>query len=278
VDYLSEADVYIRYGMEDEALQQVNMALKLQPDNTEAHIKKADVLRSSNNLKGFEEAVAVAGDVLGGVALERFRSAAVDMKDSDVSADGEIFDHGPDEINEDLSGQVKDILESGDLEGVGEMDWLQDTPQATDDSSLSEAAGQQSDVSDYQGEDQPEAQAEETEKLDAGGATQELDHLLSEFSGDDDFLDETADYLDESVSEQTGQEAEAERATGMDEDFGATQVFENMLDESIFENALKTPDDLSGKTIVLDADHTATQELGSLLNEFSDDDEDEKKK
>jgi len=50
------------------------------------------------------------------------------------------------------------------------------------------------------------------------------------------------------------------------------------LDESIFEEALKTPEDTSGKTIVLDAEHTATQELDSLLSAFSDDDEEEEKK
>ncbi|MDQ6972698.1 MAG: FimV/HubP family polar landmark protein, partial [Mariprofundaceae bacterium] len=37
VDYLAEADVYLRYGMEDEALQQLNLALEQNPDQPEAH-------------------------------------------------------------------------------------------------------------------------------------------------------------------------------------------------------------------------------------------------
>ncbi|RMH47278.1 MAG: hypothetical protein D6688_03680, partial [Alphaproteobacteria bacterium] len=49
VDYLAEADVYMRYGMEDEALQQVNLALRLNPNNAEAHIKKAEILQSKGD-------------------------------------------------------------------------------------------------------------------------------------------------------------------------------------------------------------------------------------
>jgi hypothetical protein len=143
IDYLSEADMYIRYGMENEALQQVNFALRLQPDNVEAHIKKAEVLYISNNPKGFEEAVTVADSVLAGVALERFRSAVVDLKDSDASADDEekialdatadgfgplIFEEPgqqPGDQTEDNSGnQMEDMLEMDDREATQELDDL----------------------------------------------------------------------------------------------------------------------------------------------------------
>ncbi len=43
VDYLTEADVYMRYGMEDEAEKQVGMALRLRSDNKDAHIKLAEI-------------------------------------------------------------------------------------------------------------------------------------------------------------------------------------------------------------------------------------------
>jgi FimV-like protein len=444
IDYLAEVDVYVRYGMEDEALQQVDMALRLQPDNVEAHIKKAEILHGSNNSKGFGEAVAVAGGILVGDALERFRSAADDMKGSDVSEDSEMFDRAPAETSENLSEQPEDNAEAFEAietdemniedesetdgidfdipdvpqsdsdsmspqpeagkEDIGEVDWLAE-PLSADDFSLSETADQQSDVSDIQEEEQLEVQTEGTidlvgddeatqepdslssniaedeenivldettngeesahqqpdDQLDAnadhdtdhvelmedmpenenddslaldrGEALQQLDHLLSEFSDDNDIsTDETIDGLDESVFAQAGQELETDLGISVDADPDANQepvadvqaddeVSDNQmemdrtidlsdisegtlefdkllsefsenqevdlentvdgLDESIIEKAEKTPEDLSGETIALDADHASTDELDSvlsdLMSDFSDDDDDDKK-
>jgi FimV-like protein len=446
VDYLAEVDVYIRYGMEDEALQQVNMALRLQPDNVEAHIKKAEILHSSNNSKGFEEAVAVAGAVLVGDALERFRSVADDLKGSDVSEDGEIFDRAPAETTEGLSEQPENdteasaAIKSGEMhvedesetdgidfdipdvpladsdgmsqqpeageEDTGGMDWLEDGSLPADNFSLNETAGQQSDISDHQEQGQPEVRtegaialagddeatqepdslpisfAEDEEnivldetadgfnrsiveepvnqqsdgqvdvnadhveltenapenqmdnslELDRGEALQQLDHLLSEFSDDNDIsTDETVDGLDESIFAQAGQEAGTDLGISMGADPDAIQEpvhdgqsddevsinqmemdrtidlsdisegtleFDKLLsefsddegidlentvdglDESIIEKAEKAPEDLSGETIALDADHASTDDLDNvlsdLLNDFSDDDDDKK--
>ncbi|MDX8407635.1 MAG: hypothetical protein R8L58_04545, partial [Mariprofundaceae bacterium] len=80
VDYLSEADVYMRYGMEEEAMQQVTMALRLKPDNAEAHIKKAELLQTQGNSSAFEETVAEATQTLAGVDLERFNAAISELQ------------------------------------------------------------------------------------------------------------------------------------------------------------------------------------------------------
>ncbi len=53
VDHLAEADVYLRYGMESEALKMVEQALQLDPRRLEAHVKKALVL----SFLGDEQAV-----------------------------------------------------------------------------------------------------------------------------------------------------------------------------------------------------------------------------
>jgi len=75
VDYLTEADVYMRYGMEDEAEKQVGMALRLRPDNKDAHIKLAQIRHARGNKTGVEEAVSTARSVLVGDALATFTTA-----------------------------------------------------------------------------------------------------------------------------------------------------------------------------------------------------------
>jgi len=75
VDYLTEADVYMRYGMEDEAEKQVGMALRLRSDNKDAHIKLAQIRHARGNKTGVEEAVSTARSVLVGDALATFTTA-----------------------------------------------------------------------------------------------------------------------------------------------------------------------------------------------------------
>ncbi len=75
VDYLTEADVYMRYGMEDEAEKQVGMALRLRSDNKDAHIKLAEIRHARGNKAGVEEAASTARSVLVGDALAAFTTA-----------------------------------------------------------------------------------------------------------------------------------------------------------------------------------------------------------
>lgn len=298
VDHLSDADMYIRYGMEEEALQQVDVALRLQPENVEAHIMKVEVLRSSKNSKGFEEAVAAAGSVLGGAALERFNSVVADLNDSDTSSDdiaegfSEPVESGTeaftvlddsetkveaeaDRLDEDIpdvpqsdSADMSGQSATSDLDDIGEMEWLTEVPLASDDFLAPEEVGQQPEVSGDQ-----EAQAEETTDMDVEGSTQELDDLLSGFSGDDDDI-----LLDESVLEQTGQEADWE--TSMDTE-RVTQKFDNLLSELQQETGeqeslddRQMDDEASGHRMDrsidpgIDIEGDVTQELDNLLSEL----------
>jgi FimV-like protein len=232
VDYLSEADVYIRYGMEDEALQQVNLALRLQPDNIEAHIKKAEVLRSSNNLKEFDEAVAVAGSVLAGAALKRFRSAVIDLSDNNVSVDDGLLEHGFNGVTENVAEQIESSagvftdsengeqkIEGNKLETDG-LDFEVPDVSQVDDADMSsqfetisftdhereialDATSDSSDSSMFEGSIQrPGEQTDATNGLiEEYGTTHELDNLLNEFTSDEER--ETFGYIEltEDISE-----------------------------------------------------------------------------
>ncbi|MDQ6993702.1 MAG: FimV/HubP family polar landmark protein [Mariprofundus sp.] len=84
IDYITEADVYIRYGMDSEALEQLNMALRLQADNVDAYIKKAQILYAKDDKKGLDEVIAVASGVLVVADLATFNAAVADLSAQSV--------------------------------------------------------------------------------------------------------------------------------------------------------------------------------------------------
>ena len=297
IDYLAEVDVYIRYGMEDEALQQVNMALRLQPDNVEAHIKKAEILSSSNNSKGLKEAVAVAGGVLAADALDRFRSATDDMKGGDISEDDEMLDSAPAETAESLSEQAEEntetfeAIEANELsaedesetdeidfdipdvpqsdsdalslqpeaekEDTGEVAWL-DEPLPADDFSLNETADQQSDVSEQQAEGQSEVQTAGSIDLEGDDrAAQELD-FLPESSAEDE---------ENAVLDETTDNVNHSMDEEPDHTQPGDQVDGNIDHVELTEDA---PENQTDDSLALDRDENL-QQLDDLLSEFSDD-------
>ncbi len=75
VDYLAEADVYLRYGMEEEALRQLRLAIKQRPDNAEAHARLVQTLKASGDEAAAEEAASQARETLAGDALKAFEDA-----------------------------------------------------------------------------------------------------------------------------------------------------------------------------------------------------------
>lgn len=75
VDYLSEADVYMRYGMEDEAEKQVELALRLDASNAEAHQKMVEIRKARGDESGANNAIENAKSILTGDALAAFSAA-----------------------------------------------------------------------------------------------------------------------------------------------------------------------------------------------------------
>ena len=89
VDYLSEADVYLRYGMEDEAEKQVGLALKLRENNPDAHAKLVQIRKARGDDSGAEEAMATARTVLAGDALNSFEETITGTEVGDLAADAD---------------------------------------------------------------------------------------------------------------------------------------------------------------------------------------------
>jgi len=352
VDYLSEADVYIRYGMDDEALQQLDMALRLNPDNTDAHIKKAEMLHGKQDKRVFAAAVSAATIALAATELDRYNSSIAGFVDdldkiadepddeADVLGDVETtpvtvmlddvgmedFDFdlqyldvaGTDsnieiaahvDVEHDAEDATQDPAESAAVEEPDALDWLSDP--AFDDAQQSVAA----DVSEAANE------SNSVELQTTGSATQQLGSLLGEFSGEDisqvksnkdvlntdensfDAQSVVTQDLDSLLSDFTEQDdaglspldASVADSSGEDaDDGGAAQRLDNLLGE--FADDDDNDLDFSGKesfddavtgqataaamdsgdaddTIGIGTDYGATQELDSLLSEFSDEDD-----
>ncbi|MDX8387426.1 MAG: FimV/HubP family polar landmark protein [Ghiorsea sp.] len=143
VNYLEEADVYLRYGMEDEAENQVAMALKLQADDPAAHAKLVQIRRARGDDDGANESTSAAKALLSGAALVTFEgllssdagaapaSAAIDEPEEELN-DTSMSDLGDDAFTGDDTGIVdfgeinfdapKDVMEP-ELLDTGEMDF-----------------------------------------------------------------------------------------------------------------------------------------------------------
>ncbi|RMH50267.1 MAG: hypothetical protein D6682_07355 [Zetaproteobacteria bacterium] len=87
VDYLTEADVYLRYGMEEEAEQRVRKALELDPQNSTAHAKLVEIRRARGDDAGAEEAKRRALALLEGAALAEFTRLVGDAATSPTPAE-----------------------------------------------------------------------------------------------------------------------------------------------------------------------------------------------
>jgi len=352
VDYVSEADVYIRYGMDEEALQQLDMALRLNPEHAEAHLKKVEVLHSGEDKQAFIAAFSAATLVLGATALDQYK-ASVEAFGGDVNAaperleqseqselpmvegvdtvapvtmaidDSEIdaLDFNLDGLNvspeepdgQGAAGVVSD--QGNDSDGLDDLDWLSD-PVFDHSEAVDLSDEQASDAIKDQGDIETIAVASgafdlnaPSELLTTGAATQQLDALLGEFADsegaseeamDAGLANEGKDDLDDLLSEFTEPddvEADLSHLSAADQDsfdLGATQHLDHLLNEFTDDDDLSLPDSTTDMdsvaleptkasstpeeddvviSLAMDAHHGATQELDSLLAEFSDDDD-----
>jgi len=74
VDYMAEAGVYLRYGMEDEAIGQIRMAIKQRPDNADAHTKLVQTLQSKGDQEALDAAIEAGRAALSGEGLQAFEA------------------------------------------------------------------------------------------------------------------------------------------------------------------------------------------------------------
>jgi len=74
VDYMAESGVYLRYGMEDEAIGQLRMAIKQRPDNADAHVQLVQTLQSKGDQAELDEAIESGRATLSGDGLQAFEA------------------------------------------------------------------------------------------------------------------------------------------------------------------------------------------------------------
>lgn len=138
MDYLGEAEVYLRYGMEGEAIENIRLAILQRPDNVEAHRKLINILANQDS-EAFNLALVTARESLSGELLERFEAevshlisgedkpsgSKVSEAEVEVDADGADADAGSPEFNrtesESISSGEEPFIEPAEIEpSIGE--------------------------------------------------------------------------------------------------------------------------------------------------------------
>ena len=248
VDYLSEADVYMRYGMEDEAEKQVEMALKLNETNQDAHAKLVQVRKAKGDESGADEALGTARMVLGGEALNNFEATMSGMA-SDLSGE-DAGDAGLDDTLPPGALDVSDMeseapfseaagdqdestgLDDIDLDseaGIEEQPAAEDVAEAIEDDDLEFDLSGLETPDEVDSEPETEAVAEEAPAEDVAEAAAD-DDLEFDLSGlelpDDDGSEPVAeavaeDALAEDVAEAS---AEAEETDSLDFDLSGLEL------------------------------------------------------
>ena len=292
VDYLSEADVYIRYGMDDEALQQLDLALRVNPANTEAHVKKSEILHGKHDQSGFAAAVTAASVALAGVALQQYKAAvesfggaleapsaaseavpeavtepmvetteiesALTIAIDDTEIDGLDFDLGGLEMAgaEQVKADVDNHADAN-LEATNELNWLSDP--AFDDEKDIEGEPDLSMGFETDGDAKEEAQDFAFETVDEQGAD----------------VSDTSDLESENMSP-----VNPDDSTDLSSDtivLGATQELGHLFSEfNEPDSVVAASSDADKKPLVEAAEEIGlsdTQELGNLLSEFTEQDE-----
>jgi len=89
IDHMTEADVYLRYGMTDEAIGQLELLLTQQPDNADAHIKLLETLQSKGEKTRVHAAIEAGRAALSGEELQAFE-ATISQEDIGNTEDDDI--------------------------------------------------------------------------------------------------------------------------------------------------------------------------------------------
>jgi len=87
VDYMAEADIYLRYGMEDEAIDQIRMAIKQHPDHADAYIALIRTLQAKGDQAALNAVIEAGREALSGEALQAFEAVASPVDEGDEEID-----------------------------------------------------------------------------------------------------------------------------------------------------------------------------------------------
>ncbi|OIO68519.1 MAG: hypothetical protein AUJ58_08855 [Zetaproteobacteria bacterium CG1_02_55_237] len=220
IDYLAEADVYLRYGMEDEALQQMHMAIEQRPDHLEAHSKLVELLQSRKDQEAVDAAIYAARSMLSAGDLKTFEDSLIRPQGDEIealNADEPVAVAAEDAISDQMDDIDLDMSDGAETDDIGELVNLEDTPQ-----DMAFESGIETDVSADLDTDHLADLSGETE-LDAVGDEPTVDSDVVEESSDvkkesDDGLDFVAFTQDAEPAEEKPEEVApvAEEADGLD--------------------------------------------------------------
>jgi len=228
VDYLTEAEVYLRYGMDDEALQQMHLAIEQKPDNAEAHRKLVGFLQARGDQAAMTAAIEAARSALSGSDLEAFENEFGDDTGTEaVAVPDDVADQAADDINiddllatmdgtagepeagrEDAEKGVTGASGDGGLD-LGDMDFT--GTESSESSGLDSDSG--AEESPYAEETGHQAE-ESVDTNDAVSANDAVSEDAVETDGDADFVS----TIDISAPEETASEENREEGHGLEFD------------------------------------------------------------
>ncbi len=180
VDHLAEAEAHLRYGMDEEGIHQIRLAIEQNEHDTDAHCKLIQVLYAQGEKQALEEAIKHGAEALGGEGLQQFMEAvsALDLEEADVE-----------EARATLNGQqtgieAEDVLAAGPDGGViAAPDGDIQAAGAENESWLDSSAGPEAGEGALQLDDDQQA----------FDVSKELDGLLADFDSDASENKELAD-------------------------------------------------------------------------------------
>jgi len=289
VDYLAEADVYLRYGMEEEALQQLNLAIEQRPDNAEAHAKLVQMLQTRSDSGAVNAAIDAARLVLGGAALQSFEASLDASGEDAASSDGAEADTQADDAValDDASESADTSLSFDDGEETSVQDGGVESAEA--DSAAADTAGEMDldlsgiDVSGLGGSDEQDTvAADEQQDEPVGDIAFDVDSGAEEVStaeedeneataGDEDFASSiqisAVDADDDGATEDAGISMSDGIAADDTQALDFTLAESTSLDDDLNEalNALDDAEDADSQATATDSDAEGTEPTVSLV-------------
>jgi len=202
MNYLVEVEGYLRYGMEEEAIKNVRMAILQQEDNIEAHCKLISILagRDGNEL---DAAVTAGKAALTGESLQRFEAEVKRVREGKKeSPESALPDSGQASPDETISMQTAPASESpAKIEGKeGEGTASVEIPEMEASDNLDEI-------------EWPDFEAEqnlEEEKTEIGS----YEELIKEEEGHGPEIDLSGDFPDFEIDSELGEASQ--RSSGIE--------------------------------------------------------------
>jgi pilus assembly protein FimV len=265
VDYLSEADVYMRYGMEDEAEKQVEMALKVSDVDQDAHAKLVQVRKAKGDDAGADKALSSARMVLSGDSLTNFEATISGMAAEDLGVDAEVtglddtlppggldvsdmeseapFDEA---AAEETSIDVESAeAEKGDSLELGDIELPEELSEGDKEAETTEAAAEESATEGVE------------EAIETGG----LDFDLSGLELPDDSVASEPDEVVEEEAAVVEEEPEFKPTESVDEDNGL-----NLSDLDLSDEMMEITEESGEGSLQVDAlDELGTADLDKTV-------------